>query len=192
MASPTLPLHMHIRPLIIEDSDQVIALESKGFPPHERASEKTIEYRLLTCPELCSGLFIRELDSNGKDIKDEKLIGHVMGTKIKGSFITLSSMQAGSHVEGSSTIAIHSLVIDPEYQKKNLATLLLTDYIQKLSNQEVGNRIVIIAHEHLIPFYERIGFKVIAENKEVTKDPDFSNTKWIDMERELVKEEYDS
>lgn len=70
--------------------------------------------------------------------------------------------------------------------------MLLTDYIQKLSNQEVGNRIVIIAHEHLIPFYERIGFKVIAENKEVTKDPDFSNTKWIDMERELVKEEYDS
>ncbi|KAL3233685.1 Polyamine N-acetyltransferase 1 [Nakaseomyces bracarensis] len=192
MASPTLPLHMYIRPLIIEDCDQAVELESKGFPPHERASPETIQYRLLTCPELCSGLFIRELDSNGKDIKDEKLLGHVMGTKIKGNFITLGSMKPGSHLESSSTIAIHSLVIDPEYQKKNLATLLLTDYIQKLSNQEVGNRIVIIAHEHLIPFYERIGFKVVSENKDVSKDPDFSSTKWIDMERQLVKEEYDS
>lgn len=192
MASPTLPLHMYIRPLIIEDCDQTVELESKGFPPHERASRENIEYRLLTCPELCSGLFIRELDSNGKDVKDEMLIGHVMGTKIKGDFITLGSMKAGSHLESSSTIAIHSLVIDPEYQKKNLATLLLTDYIQKLSNQEVGNRIVIIAHEHLVPFYERIGFKVVAENKNVSKDPDFSSTKWIDMERQLVKEEYDN
>ncbi|AQZ12310.1 PAA1 (YDR071C) [Zygosaccharomyces parabailii] len=190
MAS-TLPLHMYVRPLILEDDSQVIALEAQGFPPAERASPQTIDYRLNTCPELCSGLFIREFN-DAKEVKAEKLIGHILGTKVgRNGFIRLEDMGC-SHNESSNTVAIHSLVIDPSYQKKNLATLLLTDYIQKLSNQEIGERIVIIAHEPLVPFYERVGFKVVGENKDVAKDPAFAQSKWIDMVRELVKEEYEN
>lgn len=187
----TLPLHMYIRPLILEDESEVAELESVCFPPNERASKKKIEFRLKACPELCSGLFIRDFDEETKEIKSETLIGHILGTRIPTNFITLQSMGL-LHDESSSIIAIHSVVIEPKYQKKNLATLLLTDYIQKLSNQEVGSKIVIIVHEVLIPFYERVGFKVIGENHEVTKDPSFAASKWIDMERELVKEEYDA
>lgn len=195
MASSTLPLHMYVRPLIIEDTKQVADLEAQGFPTNERAPLETVDYRLTACPELCSGLFIREF--NGKEVKAEKLVGHILGTKIPKSsnnsstFITLESM-GKAHSESSDTIGIHSVVISKNYQRKNLATLLLTDYIQKLSNQEVGKRIAIIAHEPLIPFYERVGFKVVGENKDVVKDPQFANTKWIDMVRELVKEEYEN
>lgn len=136
-------------------------------------------------------------DSNSKEVKNENLVGHILATKIpKASstattFITLESM-GKTHSEPSDTIGIHSVVISPSYQRKNLATLLLTDYIQKLSNQEIGKKIAIIAHEPLIPFYERVGFKVVGENKEVSKDPSFANVKWIDMVRELVKEEYEN
>ncbi|CCE62429.1 hypothetical protein TPHA_0C02760 [Tetrapisispora phaffii CBS 4417] len=194
MAS-TLPLHMYVRPLIIEDVDQVLSLETQGFPENERASLEKIKFRLNTCPELCSGLFIRDFE--GKELKKETLIGHILGTKIQTNnkvgpqFITLESM-GETHCESSDTIAIHSVIIHPDYQKKNLATLLLTDYIQKLSNQEIGSRIVIIAHEHLIPFYERVGFEQKGENTDVSKDPSFASTKWINMVRELVKEEYDN
>ena len=142
--SATLPLHMYIRPLIVEDENDVTQLEAVCFPPNERAPSSTIEYRLKTCPELCSGLFIREFDEDTKEIKNETLIGHILGTKISTNYITLESMKL-IHDESSGIIAIHSVVIDPKYQKKNLATLMLTDYIQKLSNQEVGNKIVIIA-----------------------------------------------
>lgn len=183
---------MYIRPLTVEDAEQINKLESEGFPPNERAPMSTIEFRLKACPELCSGLFIRDFDPNTKEIKSEKLIGHILGTKITGgSYITLESMGL-VHDESSDVIGIHSVVIDPEFQKKNLATLLLTDYIQKMSNQEVGRKIVIIAHEPLVPFYERVGFKVVGENKQVLKDAAFANSKWIDMERELIKEEYDN
>lgn len=193
MAS-TLPLHMYVRPLIIEDVAQVVKLEAEGFPENERASLETVQFRLTACPELCSGLFIRDFE--GKELKSETLIGHIMGTKIPKSnnsthFITLESM-GKVHYEASDTVAIHSLVIDHTYQKKNLATLLLTDYIQKLSNQEIGSRIVIIAHEPLVPFYERVGFEQSGENKDVVKDPSFASTKWIDMVKELIKEEYDN
>lgn len=187
---------MYIRPLILEDAHDVSELESRGFPPEERASSETIAFRLTVCPELCSGLFIREVE--GQEVKGETLIGHILGTKIPGAndsnrqaFITLESM-GKVHDEASSTVAIHSVVISPEHQKKNLATLLLTDYIQKLSNQEVGQRIVIIAHEPLVPFYERIGFQAVGENESVKKDPAFGKAKWCDMVRELVKEEYES
>ncbi|SCU81521.1 LAFA_0C05534g1_1 [Lachancea sp. 'fantastica'] len=191
--SSTLPLHMYIRPLLVEDSHEISELESRGFPPEERASRETTEFRLRVCPELCSGLFIRDVD--GVEVKGEKLIGHIMGTKIPassdGSKITLESM-IQVHDEASSTVGIHSVVIAPEHQKKNLATLLLTDYIQKLSNQEVGQRIAIIAHEPLVPFYERIGFQLQGENVQVKSDPAFGKSKWCDMVRELVKEEYEN
>lgn len=193
--SSILPLHMYIRPLILEDLHQITELEAKGFPPEERASLETIEFRLNSCPELCSGLFIRTV--NGTEIVKESLIGHIMGTKIpkfvngEPPFITLESM-GKLNDDSSNTIAIHSVVILPEYQKKNLATLLLTDYIQKMSNQEIADRIVVIAHEPLLPFYERIGFQLIGENLNVKKDPEFSKIKWCDMVRELIKEEYDS
>lgn len=188
----TLPLHMYIRPLIIEDLDSVTNLEALCFPPNERASKEKVEYRLIACPELCAGLFIREFNDITKELINEKLIGHIMSTKIDSDYITLKSMEIGTHDEASGVIAIHALVIDPDYQKKNLATLLMTDYIQKLSNQEVGKKIVIINHEHLVPFYERLGFQIVGENKDVIKDPDFGKDKWLDMERELIKEEYDS
>lgn len=198
MASSTLPLHMYVRPLIIEDSKQVFDLEAQGFPPNERAPLDIIDYRLNTCPELCSGLFIREFTPDTKEVKTEKLIGHILGTKVpkanatgNNTFITLESM-GKNYSESSDTIGMHSVVISPNYQKKNLATLLLTDYIQKLSNQEIAKKIAIIAHEPLIPFYERVGFKVVGENKDVLKDPQFANVKWIDMVRELVKEEYEN
>lgn len=185
----TLPLHMYIRPLIVEDVEQVVALETKGFPPNERSPREVVEFRLSKCPELCSGLFLREIE--GKDVVRETLIGEVMGTKLPSKHILLESMKL-VHEESSDIVAIHSVVIDPEFQKKNLATLLLTDYIQKLSNQEVAKRITLIAHEPLVPFYERLGFKSQGENKDVAKDPVFSSSKWFDMDRELVKEEYEA
>ncbi|KAL6941309.1 hypothetical protein ACO0RG_002437 [Hanseniaspora osmophila] len=132
-------------------------------------------------------------DAGAPKVLGEELIGHILATKINSTLtaITLESM-SGEHDESSNYIAIHSLVIDPKYQKKNLATLLMTDYIQKLSNQEVGTKITIIAHEHLFPFYERLGFKKLGPNENVNNDKDFSaHGVWYNMERDLIKDEFE-
>lgn len=95
------PQHLCIRPLNVPDIAQVLGLEMQGFPSHERASALRIEYRLTVCPELCSGLFVREFDTeavNAKElpdhstIKKETLIGHVIGTKMVSEAITDESM----------------------------------------------------------------------------------------------------
>lgn len=180
--------HIAIRPLNSPDFPAVEQLETLGFPPNERCSEIGLKYRLKTCPELCSGLFIREFTNNnkitenivgnGETVIKETLIGHILATKIDGDKITEESM--GKHIESSLTIGIHSLVIHPLHQKKNLATLLMNDFIQKLSNLSVGDKIVLLSKQKLLPFYERLGFVNKGE----------SNCKhggevWFDLERIL-------
>lgn len=56
------PPNIAIRPLLIDDLDQVEALESVCFPELDRASREKLAYRLSVCPELCLGLFLREYD----------------------------------------------------------------------------------------------------------------------------------
>lgn len=196
-----LPLHIAIRPLTLEDLDKVAELEALGFPPNERCSREGLIYRLTTCPELSSGLFIREFEFDSNDelpqgkstIKSEELIGHVLGTKIFGDFITEASMEIPTpggnntkkgHIEGSNTIGIHSVVVHPDYQKKNLATLLLHDYIQKLSNQQIGDKISIIAKDNLLPFYNRLGFITKGES-----ECQHGGEKWFDLSCPLIPED---
>lgn len=204
-------------------------MEAKGFPESERCTKEKLKYRLTVCPELCSGLFVREYgykhnainlpevakrldkeeqeksddsDSDSVELKTEKLpiklsviketlIGHVIATKIYSDKITNASMELPSsddktkgHVEQSRSIGVHGLVIDPEWQGKNLGTLLMHDYIQKLSNQDLGSRVVIIAHKELVPFYEKIGFVNHGESL-----CNFAGQNWYDLSIDLVSQD---
>jgi len=173
------------------------------------------------CPELCSGLFIRDYtarynainlpevadklsrtQSSAEDdeedqlpvkssVTKETLIGHIIATRIKNLTINEASMELPSesnpdagHFETSRYIGVHSVVIDPEWQGKNLGTLLLHDYIQKLSNQDLGDKVVIIAHDKLIPFYEKIGFTNLGKS-----ECKFAGETWYDLSIDLVAED---
>lgn len=225
------PPNLSIRPLTTEDLDQCASLEQSGFDEHERATAEKLKYRLTVCPELCSGLFIREYgykynainlpevaDKLDKDhsekvksgelktdeeedleelpvkssVTKEILIGHIIGTKIPESKITDGSMSLPlgdgktGHIENSRFIGIHSLVIDPKYQNKSLGTLLIHDYIQKLSNQDLGDKVSLIAKSQLVPFYQKIGFDDLGES-----DCKFAGTTWNDLSMDLVPEDDD-
>lgn len=215
------PPNLSIRPLTIEDVTKCVELETKGFQPDERCSEEKFKYRLTVCPELCSGLFIRDYtarynainlpevadklsrtQSSAEDdeedqlpvkssVTKETLIGHIIATRIKNLTINEASMELPSesnpdagHFETSRYIGVHSVVIDPEWQGKNLGTLLLHDYIQKLSNQDLGDKVVIIAHDKLIPFYEKIGFTNLGKS-----ECKFAGETWYDLSIDLVAED---
>lgn len=75
------------------------------------------------------------------------------------------------------SVAVHSLAIVPEYQGKGIGRALMDAYIQYIKSAAVSaDRIVIIAHDHLIQFYESIGFR--------TQGPSschFGGGGWCDM-----------
>lgn len=152
-----------IRPLSVADVAAVTALESTCFGESERASRESVEYRLVACPELCVGLFQREFDPvegtpRHSCIKRETLIGHILATKMAGETVDESAMEVGGHVEGGDTIGLHSLVVDPKYRAQKLATLMLRDYIQRMSQQEVASRVSLLAKRDLVKFYAKLGF----------------------------------
>ncbi|KAI0465266.1 hypothetical protein LJB42_000493 [Komagataella kurtzmanii] len=192
--SKSIPKHICIRPVTLYDLQKCLDLEEACFPESERASRDKVAYRLKYCPELSSGLFIRTFEENkNKDdeyvlpnhssVKEEKLIGLIMGTKCYDDRITERSMEIPKltteglvdtsipdndkvgHVESASNIGIHSLIIHPDYRGQNLATLLFKDYLQKMSQQEVGSQIILIAHERLVPFYEKLGFNNLGRSQ---------------------------
>lgn len=80
------------------------------------------------------------------------------------------------HDEYGSTIAIHSLAVLPEYQGKQVGSTLMKSYIQRIREAAIAERISIIAHDHLVPFYQSFGF----ENRGPSKCQ-FGGGGWTDL-----------
>ncbi len=90
------------------------------------------------------------------------------------------------HKEHGRTICIHSLAVLPQYHHHGLGGTLLKAYLQRLEQQAVGDRVALISHEGLIPFYEKFGFRSLGRSK-----AEFAGGGWWDMVRELKQEDED-
>jgi GNAT superfamily N-acetyltransferase len=107
-----------------------------------------------------------------------QLIAHVVATRTPALFVTDESMdyprdwrssgiavspqipeKAPGHHEIGSTIAVHSLAVSPEHQQKRVGSTLMKAYIQRIEEALIADRIALLAHDHLVPFYESLGFK---------------------------------
>ncbi|KAK0362384.1 hypothetical protein LTR91_022674 [Friedmanniomyces endolithicus] len=84
------------------------------------------------------------------------------------------------HKEEGRTLAIHSLAILPQYQRHGLGRTLLQAYLQRMESHAIGDRAALIAHEGLVPFYERFGFV-----NQGRSGVEFAGGGWWDMVREL-------
>lgn len=133
-------------------------------------------------------------------LQSEKLIGQILATKTTSINVSDPSMEIPEldnygrivspatdprgHREEGRTIAIHSVVIDPEYQGQSVGTTLLNDYIQRMSTLKHADRFSLLAHDRLIPFYERVGFesKGLSECK-------FSGGGWYDLQAPLIADD---
>jgi GNAT superfamily N-acetyltransferase len=150
---------------------------------------------LTRCPELSLGLFtLPVLDDKPKP--RATLVGHIIATRTSGPCVTDGSMklpknwsnerwtfedgQAVGHEEGGGTIAIHSLAVLPEHQGKQVGSTLMKSYISRIREAQIADRIAIIAHDHLIPFYESFGFESHGPSK-----CQFGGGGWVDMVRTL-------
>lgn len=71
---------------------------------------------------------------------------------------------------------IHSLAVVPKLQKLGLGTILMNSFISKIESSGVADRIVLLAHEQMIPYYKRLKF----EDKGLSKAT-FGGGGWHDM-----------
>ncbi|KAK6384833.1 hypothetical protein LTS17_002396 [Exophiala oligosperma] len=174
-------LHPENQALSVANADECFSVEESVFPPEERASREKFHYRLTRCPELSLGLFTQPTKAEVEDSSTpakRKLMAHIVSTRSPAPCVTEASMKVPSnwrtrrsslptstegepegHQETGGTICLHSLAVAPEFQKMGLGTVLMKSYIQRMKDSRCAERIALLAHDHLIPFYTSLGFE---------------------------------
>lgn len=150
-------------------------------------------YRLTVCPEPSLGLFI-ERHGNPKT-ETPQLIAHVIGNRVSANRVTDSSMDMPEKWQESSEVAldsnggiigndpagrvigVHSVAVRPEYQGKGLGRDLFKEYAKYVRESiSPAESIVLIAHGHLLRFYESVGLKNLGPSP-----CGFAGGGWYDM-----------
>ncbi|KAJ7267488.1 acyl-CoA N-acyltransferase [Mycena rebaudengoi] len=123
-----------------DDLERVVTIENEGYPSDEAATLQTFHKRLhqKQAPELFLGAY-----------QEDQLIGYICST----------------HVPGSSA-CIHSVCISSSNRSKGVGLKLLREYIARLEAAQRDNsagyeRILLITHANLRPFFEKAGFEWI-------------------------------
>ena len=136
-----------------------------------------------------------------KEEENDRLIGHTIANRTSASSITEGSMEMPENwrsltpndvvkVDGEvigndpngTTIAIHSVVIIPEFQGKGVGKTLVKAYIRYIRDANIlGDRLLLIAHRHLIKFYESAGFK-----NQGQRECQFAGGGWFDLVSSLL------
>ena len=99
------------------------------------------------------------------------LLAHVVATKCNDKTVSDESMDfppewrkgvsesdRRGHQEHGRTIALHSLAVIPAYQRIGLGKTIMRSFIQRMETSGVADRIALLAHNHLVAFYESFGF----------------------------------
>ncbi|KAJ5484056.1 hypothetical protein N7539_005852 [Penicillium diatomitis] len=192
-------LHPFVQLLSVSNVEDCVEVEN-AFPEAERCSREKFIYRLTRCPELSLGLFTLPILDENQPKPRPTLVGHIIATRTSEPLVsdramrlpldwqsqrwTFEDNQAVGHEEGGRTIAIHSLAVLPEHQGKQVGSTLLKSYIHRIREAQIAERLAIIAHEHLVPFYESFGFESRGPSK-----CQFGGGGWVDLVLEFGDEE---
>jgi ribosomal protein S18 acetylase RimI-like enzyme len=192
-------LHPFVQVLTESNVEDCVAVE-EAFPVQERCSREKFQYRLGRCPELCLGLFTLPILNHGEPKPRPTLVGHIIATRVSTPHVTDKSMELPEnwkterlavvdgetvgHDDTGMSIAIHSLAVSSEHQGKGVGSTLMKSYIQRIREAMIADRIVIIAHDHLVAFYESFGFQKRGPSK-----CQFGGGGWTDLVLEFNTEE---
>ncbi|KAJ2029393.1 hypothetical protein IWW57_001738 [Coemansia sp. S610] len=147
MAAPPI---LKFRPLCsTSEVHAAHVLESACYPSDEAASLENMLYRFKHAPHLFLGAFA-----------EDTLIGYIMSTQVAGPLVTHGSMS--THDPQGTTVCIHSVCVDPKWQRKGVASLLLQKYTETIREHSrcTGNikRLAMLSRASLVPLYTRNGY----------------------------------
>ena len=89
------------------------------------------------------------------DENDGSLLAMIHGTRMSSMVVNDASMAIGSHEPDGPTVGLHTLCVHPGWRAKGLGTKILKEYITRMGKEKGVERIALIAHDELAPFYER-------------------------------------
>ncbi|KHN95248.1 acetyltransferase [Metarhizium album ARSEF 1941] len=172
----------YIRPLSSRDLDRCAALESAAFPPSQAATYEKVPRLPPNDAAMCQRLTSSQSrlvtdfqvlsSAQAASVNDGTLVAHTIATRAKSTLIVDQDMDypkdwkanpravAGvGHQPSGTSVALHSLAVSPDHQRRGLGKLLMGKYIEQVKRIEGVERIAILTYDRLVPYYEKLGFK---------------------------------
>jgi len=162
-------MELKIRNGRLEDLEECFLLESKTFPEEEAASKENVEIRLKKFSE---GFIVGELDG--------KIITHINSGSTNQEDITDEEFKGLiGHEDGGKNIVIFSVAVDPIYQKKGIASIMMKEFI-KISKEMKKKKILLLCKDNLLRMYEKMGYKKVGISAST-----HGGAIWYEMEQSL-------
>lgn len=89
------------------------------------------------------------------DDNDGSLLAMIQGTRTSSTYASDESMAIGGHDPEGTTVGLHTLCVHPGWRAKGLGTTILNEYVIRIGKQKGVEKVALIAHDELVPFYER-------------------------------------
>ncbi|BGO95019.1 hypothetical protein NBRC10512_006517 [Rhodotorula toruloides] len=153
-----------------DDIPRTYEIERAGFPEDEAASLDSLRYRQENAGQLFLGAYTPS---------PRQLVGYICSTLTTSPTLTHDSMS--THEANGSYVAIHSVCVDKAQRGKGVASGLLKEYLKRLEGTERIKGARLIAHEELIPLYERAGFALVGKS-----DVTHGARPWFEMKADFA------
>ena len=155
-----------IRKANVNDLDSIKRLEYECFPPLERASSVMVEKRFNAFME---NFIVCEYEG--------KVIGFINGCLTNETTLyDFLYHDIKYHNPDGKVYAMFGLDVDQNYRRNGIARALMSALIEDARRRNL-HRIILTCKDHLIEFYESMGYKHLGVSKS-----NHGNTKWNDME----------
>ncbi|KAJ1926383.1 hypothetical protein IWQ60_003827 [Tieghemiomyces parasiticus] len=159
---------------LVDDVAAAHCLEAKSYPSSEAGSLASLAYRQRVAPDLFLGLYA----------PDFELRGFVCATASAEDSLTAASME--HHDPVGRYVLIHSVVVDPQYRRRGLASALLRAFHRHVADLPGTPylRLLLIAHEPLFDLYQRAGYQLRGPSP-VVHGPDA----WFEFARDVTDDD---
>lgn len=151
------------------DLPAIVELEHASYPVDEAASREELEFRATAAPEL----FLIVRTENG-------LSGFVVATAAAAGTRTLTAETMRTHEASGDVVCIHSVVVRGAERRRGLGAEMMRRYLVEIRALGMYTRVVLLAKERLISFYEGVGFSVIGRSEVV-----HGQEQWYDLGMDL-------
>ncbi len=136
-----------VRQAELKDISSIAQIEAACFPREEAASLETFEKRFSVFPD---SFFVIECEG--------RVVGHINGAIYSAPELPDALYSNPKlHDPNGDYQTVFGLAVDPKYQRKGYATLLMKHFID-VSRKNGRKGIVLTCKDNLIQFYESFGF----------------------------------
>ena len=163
-------MKLNIREGKIEDLEECFILESNTFPEEEAACKENIEIRLS---KFSKGFIVGELDG--------KIVAHINSGATNKDDITDEEFKALiGHEDFGKNIVIFSVAVDPSYQRRGIASIMMKDFISR-SKDLNKDKILLLCKDNLMGMYKGMGYKKIGVSAST-----HGGAIWYEMDYSLI------